>query len=95
MPVNRSIIIVIQEAVKRMDTMINRLVEIQRVSLKKDISNPSPIELIGYCQEIIEEIEIASQSKGRIRFSINIAQVAAHMDKRLLREALGNLIPML
>ena len=82
----------IQEAVKRMDTMINRLVEIQRVSLKKDISNPSPVELIRYCQEIIEEIEIASQSKGRIRFSINIAQVAAHMDKRLLREALGNLI---
>ncbi len=82
----------IQEAVKRMDSMINRLVEIQRMSLNKEVSRPSQFELIGCCQEIIEEIEIASACRGRTRFSNNIAHITATMDKRLLREALGNLV---
>jgi PAS domain S-box-containing protein len=82
----------IQEAVKRMDSMINRLVEIQRVSLKKEASSPTQFELIGYCQEIIEEIEIAAVCRGRTRFSTNVANITATMDKRLLREALGNLV---
>jgi PAS domain S-box-containing protein len=82
----------IQEAVKRMDSMINRLVEIQRMSLKKEVSSPSQFELIGYCQEIIEEIEIAAAFRGRTRLSSNLAHISALMDKRLLREALGNLV---
>jgi len=82
----------IQEAVKRMDAMINRLVEIQRMVLKKETSSPSPFELIGYCQEIIEEIEIAGECRGRTKFSTNVVQISASMDKRLLREALGNLV---
>ncbi len=82
----------IQEAVKRMDSMINRLVEIQRMSLKKEASRPSQFELIGCCHEIIEEIEIASACRGRTRLSHNIAHITATMDKRLLREALGNLV---
>jgi hypothetical protein len=82
----------IQDAVKRMDSMINRVVEIQRMSLKKETCSPTQVELIGYCQEIIKEIEIASESRGRVRFSNNIANFPAYMDKRLLREALGNLV---
>jgi len=82
----------IQDAVKRMDSMLNHLVEIQRMALKKETSNPSQVELIGYLKEIIEEIEIASQSRGRTRFSYNVTNISAHMDRRLLREAIGNLI---
>jgi PAS domain S-box-containing protein len=82
----------IQEAVKRMDAMINRLAEIQRMALKKEASSPSLFELIGYCQEIIEEIEIAGDCRGRTRFSYNISHISASMDKRLLREGLGNLV---
>jgi PAS domain S-box-containing protein len=82
----------IQEAVKRMDSMINRLVEIQRMALKKETSSPSQFELVGYCQEIIEEIEIAAEGRGRTRFTSNIDRISASMDKRLLREALGNLV---
>jgi signal transduction histidine kinase len=82
----------IQEAVKRMDSMINRLVEIQRMALKKETSSPSLFDLIVYCQEIIEEIEIAGDCRGRTRFSCNISHISASMDKRLLREALGNLV---
>jgi PAS domain S-box-containing protein len=82
----------IQEAVKRMDAMINRLVEIQRMALKKETSAPSQFELIGYCQDIIEDIEIAGACRGRTWFTHNLTQISATMDKRFLREALGNLV---
>lgn len=82
----------IQEAAKRMNSMINRVIEIQRMALKKEFSNPSQVELVGYCQEIIEEMEFANENSGRTKFTYNIDRISACMDKRLLREALGNLI---
>ncbi len=82
----------IQEAAKRMNSMINRVVDIQRMGLKKEVSNPSQFELVGYCQDIIEEMEFASASVGRTKLICNIKPISACMDKRLLREALGNLI---
>jgi PAS domain S-box-containing protein len=82
----------IQEAAKRMNSMINRVVEIQRMVHKKEVSAPSQFELIDFCREIIEEMEFASESHGRIKFTYNLPRVSACMDKRLLREALGNLI---
>jgi PAS domain S-box-containing protein len=82
----------IQEAAKRMNSMINRVLDIQRMALKKEVSNPSQFELVGYCQEIIEEMEFASENSGRTKFTYNIDHIFACIDKRLLREALGNLI---
>ena len=52
---------------------------------------PESMELVGYCRQLAEELETTYPSH-RIRFSSDRPELTAHIDDRLLRHVLTNLL---
>ena len=91
----------IQSAVKHMTTLLEDVLLIYQADAGKLECNRSPIDLIAFCHELIEEIEISSNAEGRFKFILNcnnpnlcidddVSQV--NVDRKLMRQILTNLL---
>ncbi len=90
----------IQSAVKHMTTLLEDILLIYQTDAGKLECKRSEFDLIGFCRELIEELEISSKAEGRFNLTItysdaNVAltdRFLVWMDSKLVRQILTNLL---
>ncbi|AFY92148.1 ATP-binding protein [Chamaesiphon minutus] len=90
----------IQSAVKHMTTLLEDILLIYQTDAGKLECKRSSFDPIAFCHELIEEIEISSNAKGRFDLTINYAdansdtgqEFTVFMDSKLVRQILTNLL---
>jgi signal transduction histidine kinase len=90
----------IQSAVKHMTTLLEDILLIYQTDAGKLECKRSEFDLIGFCQELIEELEISSKAEGRFNFTITHTDAdivltdgfLVCLDGKLVRQILTNLL---
>ncbi|MBD2464672.1 CBS domain-containing protein [Oscillatoria sp. FACHB-1407] len=82
----------IRLAVKQMNVLLNDIVTISEVESGKLDLNSGTLELVQFCQTLIEEIHLATQSKCVIQFNCGVAEGMTTVDEKVLRQILVNLL---
>jgi len=78
-------------SVKHMTELLNDVLLIGKAEAGKIEFNPSSIDVVKFCQELIEEIEITAKNHT-IQFHCKRQYIHACMDEKLLRHIFGNLL---
>lgn len=91
----------IQSAVKHMTTLLEDVLLIYQTDAGKIDCNRSSLDLIAFCQELIEEIEFSSNAEGRLQLIVNCDRSnicidddvsIVNIDRKLVRQILTNLL---
>ncbi|MBE9128124.1 PAS domain S-box protein [Coleofasciculus sp. LEGE 07092] len=82
----------IQIAVTRMTQLLDDVLTIGKAEAGKLQFNPAPMDLVAFCQEIIESMQIGASQEHRFNFTICGDCTDAQMDEHLLRHVLTNLL---
>jgi signal transduction histidine kinase len=89
----------IQSAVKNMTTLLEDVLLIYQADAGRIECKRSSLDLIAFCHELIEEIEISSNAEGRFKFTANYPAsdlcddvAIVNVDRKLLRQILTNLL---
>jgi signal transduction histidine kinase len=90
----------IQSAVKHMTTLLEDILLIYQTDAGKLDCNRSEFDLISFCRELVEELEISSDAKDRFNLTITHSDVNVSladsclvwMDSKLVRQILTNLL---
>ncbi len=85
----------IQTAVTRMTAMLDDVLMIGRIDADKLEFNPQPMLLAHFCEQITNEnrvIAAAQKEKVNIELMLSGCDTQIHLDEKLLRHILGNLL---
>lgn len=91
----------IQTAVDALTQLISDVLTISRIEARKKEFNPSPIELDGFCRELLADLQLTIGSQHNLVFtgqdSSNLEAQSttmpiAYMDEKLLRYIINNLL---
>ncbi len=89
----------IQSAVKHMTTLLEDILLIYQTDAGKLDCNRSEFDLISFCRELVEELEISSNAQGRFNLTMTHADrislssgYLVWMDSKLVRQILTNLL---
>jgi signal transduction histidine kinase len=90
----------IQSAVKHMTTLLEDILLIYQTDAGKLDCNRSEFDLISFCRELVEELEISSNAKDRFNLTMTHADgnssladsCSVWMDSKLVRQILTNLL---
>jgi signal transduction histidine kinase len=82
----------IQESVKRMSGMMQDVLFLGRIEAGKLELMPRPVNLRGFCERLIDEMQSAGARPGRIELRTDGDLAGAHGDETLLRHTLVNLL---
>jgi PAS domain S-box-containing protein len=81
----------IASCVKHMTELLNDVLLIGKAEADKIEFNPSSIDVVNFCRELVEEIEIISKD-CKILFQCKRQYIHACMDEKLLRHIFTNLL---
>jgi PAS domain S-box-containing protein len=84
-------LLAISANVERMTQMIDDILVIGKIEAKVLEVSPEPLELVAFCQALLAEREY-HRPKAPIQFVCRSRQLVAHLDERLLRSILSNLL---
>lgn len=84
-------LLAINTNVERMTQMIDDILVIGKIEAKVLEINRQPLELVSFCQQLLIEADYR-RSQVPIQFACRSRQCMAHLDQRLLRSILGNLL---
>jgi PAS domain S-box-containing protein len=89
----------IQTAVKHMTEMMNDILMIGRADAGKLEYSPTPLDLVEYCHQMVEQLEFYSSHEGElvhlpatIAFHCQLKSLPCCMDEKLLGHILNNLL---
>nr|WP_243147488.1 ATP-binding protein [Scytonema sp. UIC 10036] len=82
----------IQTSAKHMTNLVNDMFFLNQAELHQLTCNPSPLNLIQFCQELVEQNSCIASSKISINFDILGTCDDAYLDEELLRPMLINLL---
>lgn len=82
----------IQEAADAINHLIEDVLVLGRTDVGNIKFNPTPFNLISFCQELIREIQLIDNKKHLIHFKRQEDTQWVEMDRDLLRYILGNLL---
>lgn len=82
----------IQTSVENMNNLLEDLLILSQAESGKLIFNPEPIEIVKFCQVIIEEIKPIANIKNPLVLINSQAVIPGNLDKHLLRHILLNLL---
>ncbi|MCX7853584.1 MAG: GAF domain-containing protein, partial [Caldilineales bacterium] len=86
----------IQSTVQRMTTLLEDVLWVSRAEAGRLGFHPKPIELVAFCEELLEEARLSATDRHRFQFEPeNLPEpgrLAAVMDEQLLRHILHNLL---
>ncbi|WP_204140326.1 PAS domain-containing sensor histidine kinase [Halomicronema sp. CCY15110] len=84
-------LLAINDNVERMTQMIDDILVIGKIEAKVLEVSPQPLELVTFCRGLLAEREY-QRSATPIEFNCRSRQLRAHLDERLLRSILSNLL---
>jgi PAS domain S-box-containing protein len=84
-------LLAINDNVERMTQMIDDILVIGKIEAKVLEVAPQPLELVTFCRSLLAEREY-QRSSAPIEFNCRSRQLRAHLDERLLRSILSNLL---
>lgn len=82
----------IRSSVKQMNQLLNDILAISELESGLITLRPTMVELVEFCQEIMTELQLATQSKCVIQFSSSISTYTTAADEKVLRQILVNLL---
>ena len=82
----------IQGAVHHLTQLVNDVLVLSKAEAGKLDFNPSIVNLVVLCQELIEELQVTVKSKHSISFETQGASCSAYLDEKLLRQLFTNLL---
>lgn len=82
----------IQNSVSNMNNLLEELLILSRAESGKLTFNPQPIEVVAFCQSLIEEIQPIAHSEHQVIFMNSQEVIHGNLDKDLLRHILMNLL---
>lgn len=82
----------IRSSVKQMNQLLNDILTISELESGQMTLQPTTVELVQLCQEIMAELQLATQSKCAIQFTSSIPTYATEVDEKVLRQVLVNLL---
>ncbi len=82
----------IQNTVHHMTQLISDVLLINKAEAGKLNFKPVPLDLVTFCQELIEELQLTAKTKHQIDFQNLGVCHAVCMDEKLLRQFLTNLL---
>ena len=82
----------IQNSVSNMNNLLEELLILSRAESGKLTFNPQPIQVVEFCQSLIEEIKPIAHSEHRVLFMSSQEVIHGNLDKDLLRHILMNLL---
>ncbi|MBD2082897.1 HAMP domain-containing sensor histidine kinase, partial [Leptolyngbya sp. FACHB-17] len=88
----REFLYMIQQSVRRMDQLLNDLLEIGRVEGGSLKFEPAPLDVEQFCQRLVEEIQFSAGARQHIVFHHQGGCERAYLDQKLLRHTLTNLL---
>jgi PAS domain S-box-containing protein len=78
-------------AVKHMNQLLNDVLLIAQAEAGKSKCNPALLDVIHFCQDLIDELQITANSRA-ITFDSQSDRLHAYLDEKLLRHILSNLL---
>lgn len=82
----------IQTAVKRMTEMLNDVLVIGKAGTAELEYRPTSFDLVKYCQQLVEEIQINLNNQRLISFTSQYESIPCCMDDKLLGHIFNNLL---
>jgi len=82
----------IKVTVSNMTRLLDDILTINQTEAMQVSFNPVPIELKKFCQELAEEIELATNKTHYFVFQCQENEIPAEMDEKLLRQIVTNLL---
>lgn len=82
----------IQQSVKNMIALMNEVLTIEKMNIGQVPFEPKEVDLVGFCEKIIEEIAFNTNSANPIVFEVSGEPQPVAMDLSLLRQIVSNLI---
>ena len=82
----------IQSAVKRMTDMLNDVLIIGKAEAGKLEYRPKPLDLVEYCWQLVEEVQLNFGNQHMISFTSQYESLQCCMDEKLLGHILSNLL---
>jgi len=82
----------IQTAVRQMTQLLDDVLTIGKAEAGKLQFNPSPIDLVAFCHDIVENMLLSVSSKHTLNFISSGECTNAQMDEKLLGHILTNLV---
>jgi two-component system sensor histidine kinase VicK len=81
----------IQTSVMHITQLLNDLLVLNQDETGKLEFNPTPLNLVEFCRDLLEELEQSDRSQHAIVFSSECQCTSANLDAKLLRQILSNL----
>jgi PAS domain S-box-containing protein len=82
----------IQTNVQSMTRLLDDMLTIGRAEAGRVVCSPAPLEVAGFCRELIEEVQLADQAQHPIDFEFDLPAAPLLLDAQLLRQILMNLL---
>ncbi|WP_375515417.1 ATP-binding protein [uncultured Nostoc sp.] len=81
----------IQTSVMHITQLLNDVLVLSQDETGKLEFNPTPLNLVEFCRDLLEELEQSDRSQHAIAFSSECQSTKAYLDAKLLRQILTNL----
>ena len=81
----------IQKSVMHITQLLNDVLVLSQDETGKLEFNPTPINLVEFCRDLLEELQQSDRSQHAIAFSSECQCILANLDAKLLRQILSNL----
>lgn len=81
----------IQTSVMHMTQLLNDVLVLSQDETGSLELNPTPLNLVEFCRDLLEELEQSDRSQHAIAFSGECQSTPANLDAKLLRQILSNL----
>ncbi|MFP4299932.1 MAG: PAS domain S-box protein [Spirulinaceae cyanobacterium] len=82
----------IRVSVQHMTQLLNDVLFIGKVEAGRLEFNPQTLNIIDFCQGLVEEFKIGVGAQHHLEYEVNLAEITAQGDEKLLRQILTNLL---
>jgi PAS domain S-box-containing protein len=82
----------IRSSVKNMTQMLEDILLLGKSDTGKLQSNPEPLDLVAFCRDLAEEMQLSAGNQHTIEFIAHGDGANARLDPKLLRQILANLL---
>ena len=82
----------IEYSVHHLTQLVNDVLIISKAEAGKLDFNPVPLELVEFCYQLVEELQLTASTQHNISFLCQTSSIKACLDEKLLRRFLTNLL---